>query len=100
MESQKLIRKFPQPEDGQFINKTTAGQTGMLVNGVEILNYKSPDSIFYGPIENIIVTSPGSGYDVVNPPILGITDPVGTAATGLIAVEGSFEENTCRRWWF
>ena len=92
LESQKLIRKFPPPEDSQFINKTTAGQIGMLVNGVEILNYKSPDSIFYGPIENIIVTSPGSGYDVVNPPILGITDPVGTAATGLIAVEGSFEE--------
>ena len=92
LESQKLIRKFSEPEDSRFIDKTTSGQIGMLVNGVEILNYKSPDSIFYGPIEDIIVTSPGSGYDVVNPPILGIDDPVGTGATGLISVEGSFEE--------
>ena len=91
LESQNLIRKFPNPENSQVVNKTTPGQTGMLVNGVEILNYKSSDSIFYGPINNIIVTSPGSGYDVVNPPVLGITDPVGTGATGLLGVEGSFE---------
>ena len=91
LDSQNLIRKFPNPENSQVVNKTTPGQTGMLVNGVEILNYKSSDSIFYGPINNIIVTSPGSGYDVINPPVLGITDPVGTGATGLLGVEGSFE---------
>ena len=92
LESQKLIRKFPTPEDSSSINKTTPGQVGMLINGVEVLNYKSPDSIFYGPIQKIVATAGGSGYDVVNPPILQITDPVGTGATGLVSVEGSFEE--------
>ena len=92
LESQKLIRKFPTPENSSVVNQTAPGQIGMLVNGVEILNYKSPDSIFYGPIEKIIATAGGSGYDVVNPPILGITDPVGTAATGLVSVEGTVEE--------
>ena len=89
LETQKLIRKFPQPENGSLLYETEPGQTGMLVNGVEITNYKSQDSVFYGPIENIIATSGGDGYDVINPPILGITDPVGTGATGVCSVEGT-----------
>jgi len=92
LETQKLIRKFSEPENGSITYDTKPGQIGMLVNGVEILNYKSSDSIFYGPIESIIATSGGDGYDVINPPILGITDPVGTGATGICAVEGSFED--------
>ena len=92
LESQKLIRKFSNPENGSTLYNTEPGQIGMLVNGVEILNYKSSDSIFYGPIESIIATSGGNGYDVINPPILLINDPVGNDATGICAVEGSFEE--------
>jgi len=91
LESQKLIRKFSTPENTVDISDTKPGQIGMLVNGVEILNYKSSDSVFYGPIENIIVTSGGDGYDVINPPVLSITDPTGINASGLCAVEGSFE---------
>ena len=92
LESQKLIRKFSNPENSSVVNETNPGQIGMLINGVEILNYKSPDSIFYGPIQKIVATAGGSGYDVVNPPILGIEDPVGAGATGVVSVEGSFEE--------
>ena len=40
----------------------------MLVNGVEILNYKSGDSVYFGTIDGVTVAAGGSGYDVINPP--------------------------------
>ena len=88
---QGIYRKIIEPirEAGQF--KTLPGYNGMFLNGVELLNYKSDDTIFYGPIKNLIVTSGGSGYDVVNPPKLTIRDNVGTGATGIVAVEGLLE---------
>jgi hypothetical protein len=93
LETQKLIRKFSEPnEDSVKSYETKSGKIGMLVNGVEILNYKSPDVIFYGPIESIVATSGGSEYDVINPPVLQITDLVGIGATGVCSVEGSFED--------
>ena len=61
----------------------------MFINGVELLNYKSDDTIFYGQIQELIVTTGGTGYDVVNPPRFTITDTVGSGATG--TVEGSLE---------
>ena len=63
----------------------------MLVNGVEILNYKSGDSVYYGKINGVTVSAPGSGYDVINPPILSIQDSTGIGATGLVNVKGSLE---------
>lgn len=55
-----------------------------MVNGVEILNYKSKDAVHYGPVEEIIVTSEGDNYDIVNPPILDLTDPVGLGASAFV----------------
>ena len=63
-----------------------------MVNGVEIKNYKSNDLIKYGKLDEIEVVSPGSGYDVVTPPLLNISDSVGTGATGYVAVNGILEE--------
>ena len=92
LESQKLLREISSPVNDGQIHETIPGKTGMLINGVEILNYKSQDSIFYGGIEEIEVTSPGQDYDVINPPILNISDSVGTGATGYCAVSGFLEE--------
>ena len=50
----------------------------MFINGVELLNYKSDDSIFFGPIKGLTVTGGGFGYDVVNPPRFIIRDVAGT----------------------
>ena len=88
---QKLYREFINPirETGSF--ETLPGYNGMFINGVELLNYKSGDSIFSGPIEELIVTSEGTGYDVVNPPNLVITDTVGTGATGTIGMTGTLD---------
>jgi len=89
---QKLYREFTDPIDDSFKYKTIPGYTGMFVNGVELLNYKSSDVVYYGKINSIDVTSSGSGYDILNPPRLLIEDPVGTGATGYCSVKGSLSE--------
>jgi len=91
VEPQKIIRKISDPEDDGNIYETLPGAIGILVNGVEVLNYKSSDSIFYGELEEIIVSGGGYDYDVVNPPILQITDKIGVGATGFCSVVGTLE---------
>ena len=74
---QNLIRKFadPIPSTNEEEKVTVPGSIGMFVNGVEISNFKSSDAVYFGPIKSIDVTSIGDGqYDVINPPILQITD--------------------------
>ena len=92
LESQKLLRQITPPQNVDKKYETIPGQTGILVNGVEILNYKSPDSIYYGPLDEISVSSPGSNYDIINPPVLHISDSIGIGATGYVAVTGSLQE--------
>ena len=70
--SQKLLKKFPldnRLKSGTDV-KTLPGPIGMLINGVEIENYKSTDTIFYGPVDNFSVLSKGENYDVINLPAL------------------------------
>jgi len=83
--AQKLLKKFPlntNLKNGKG-TKTNPGTTGMLVNGVEITNYKSDNKIFYGPIENVKIFNTGSGYDALNPPNLSVSSP-GTGTTALV----------------
>ena len=63
----------------------------MFINGVELLNYKSDDTVFYGPIKSLDVTGQGSGYDIIAPPRFVINDTIGSGATGTAAVEGILE---------
>ena len=83
---QKILGKFPAKVNIQNGNasETAPGSTGMLVNGVEILNYKSEDKVYYGPLSGIRIYSKGSNYDVVSPPSLTVGDPVGSATTALV----------------
>lgn len=93
LKSKKLFKKFVKPVDQTNKVETTAGTIGILKNGVEILNYKSKNSIFYGPIEEISVIAEGDNYDIVNPPSLIIND--GSNADGIanggIGATGNFE---------
>ena len=92
LQSQNIFREIsPTQNDGLKYN-TEVGFTGLLTNGVEILNYKSKDVIHFGQLERVEVLSGGSKYDVINPPNLKIKDNVGTGATGNVSVSGSFEE--------
>ena len=89
---QKLYRNIVDPIKKDDSYETYSGYTGILNNGVEILNYKSGDQIIYGDIRDVDIIDGGIGYDVINPPLFHVTDVVGTGATGIVAVEGSLEE--------
>ena len=92
LKPQKLLRKIGKPVHDGEIHKTPIGYTGILIDGVEVLNYKSRDTVYAGQIDSIEVTKGGENYDVINPPMLGIRDSVGSGATGYVAVEGNFKE--------
>ena len=92
LRNQKLFRKIPKnPNHIGKLTETQPGFTGILANGVEILNYKSRDVVKYGKIESIDVISEGNNYDIINPPLLSIKDPVGTSATGNVTVSGNLK---------
>jgi hypothetical protein len=92
LDTQKLLREVSEPIiDGNFY-ETNPGLNGILINGVEVLNYKSTELVRYGKIEEIEVVSSGANYDIINPPLININDNVGTGATGYVAVSGSLEE--------
>lgn len=91
---QKLLRKFPL---GKNIEKesgstTVPGTVGMLINGVEISNYKSNDVIYYGPIEGANILSEGNDYDVINPPGIDVSVGNGDIAKIQPVVSGKFEK--------
>ena len=92
LKSQNLLREISLPINDGGIYTTESGFTGILINGVEILNYKSRDVIYSGELEEVEVIAPGIGYDIINPPVLAINDPVGTGASGYCAVRGSLQE--------
>ena len=92
LEPQKILRKVSTPKTSERTETTIPGTTGILINGVEILNYKSTDVIRYGKINDIEVLAPGENVDIINPPNLIINDSVGTGATGFLAISGSLRE--------
>ena len=92
VEPQKLLRKIGKPIYDGKVYETPIGYTGILVNGVEILNYKSTDAVYAGQLDSVEITKGGENFDVINPPVLSIIDSVGTGATGVVAVEGDFKE--------
>jgi hypothetical protein len=91
---QKLLRKFPLEkniENGSG-TLTIPGTTGMLINGVEINNYKSKDIVYYGPIEDVDILSVGENFDVINPPLVEVSAGIGTTAKIQPVISGSFEK--------
>jgi hypothetical protein len=91
LEHQNLLREIKAPNNESGIYETEPGKTGILINGVEVLNYKSENVVYYGSLDNITVSAKGNGYDVINPPGFNITDDVGTGATAVCAVKGSLQ---------
>jgi len=88
--SQNLMKVLRDPIIGENEYETPEDTIGILINGVEILNYKSEDKIYYGELKSIEVLSPGKNLDIINPPVLEITDSeVTLSARGYCGVEGS-----------
>ena len=92
IESQKLFREVTTPINDGVKHVTNPGYTGLLVNGVEVLNYKSKNAVYYGNLNEIDVVKGGDDYDVINPPLLSVTDSVGSGATGTCSVKGVFKD--------
>lgn len=93
--TQKLIRKLETPKISQKKYETTPAKfTGIFLNGVEILNYKSNDYVYYGPIEKVDILSGLNTYDIINPPNVEITDPngVGIGASVILHVKGDLKK--------
>jgi len=88
---QKLLRKFPLQKNIKrgTGEKTVPGSTGMLINGVEINNYKSTDKIYYGPLSAVTVLNGGKDFDVINPPVISVSS--GTAKVQPV-VSGSLKK--------
>jgi hypothetical protein len=69
LKSSKLFKKFPKEvKESTSKTKTTAGNVGIFVNGIELKNYKSFDKVYYGPIESITILNSGNDYNLLNPP--------------------------------
>jgi hypothetical protein len=92
--AQKLFKKFPLSESIDIGNGelTIPGSVGMLINGVEINNYKSNDKVYYGPLKSISVLNGGIGYDVINPPLISVSPGSGSTALVHPVVSGSIEK--------
>jgi len=91
---QKLLKKFIlNPNIKNSSNQETEiGSIGMLINGVEITNYKSNDKVYYGPLESVKVLNSGTNYDVINLPKISILGGVGNTALVQPVISGSVKE--------
>jgi len=98
VENQKLFKKFNfvkgDPSLREVATRTTNNrQIGLLVNGIEVYSPSLFDeNIYYGKLESILVTNPGSGYDVINPPELEIKDTQGTGAKAYLNISGGLSD--------
>jgi hypothetical protein len=91
--SQKLLKKFDLSNSIErgIGEETIPGSVGMLINGVEISNYKSDNKIYYGPLKSVNILNPGSGYDVANPPNITVSSGAGITALIQPIISGSIE---------
>jgi hypothetical protein len=93
VETQRLLKKIPhKPNYDGGSYETTPGTIGILINGVEIQNYKSSDKVYYGPIKSVDVLGGGQDYDVINPPSISFESENGSGAVAVASVEGSLKK--------
>ena len=71
---------------------TIPGPTGLLINGVEITNYKSTDKVYYGPLASSNILNQGTGYDVINLPYIEVAAGLGTTALVQPVLTGTMTE--------
>ena len=92
--AQKLIKRFPLEQniyDGGS-DSTPIGETGMLINGVEISNYKSNEKVFFGPLTKVDVLNGGSNFDAINLPKISVSTGIGTTALVQPVISGKVKD--------
>jgi len=90
--SAKILRKIEPPKNDSNVYFTPNGRTGIFINGVEVLNYKSDDYIYYNKINSLNLVSRGRNYDAINVPEISITDANGTGCKIYPFISGDFKE--------
>ena len=92
--AQKSLKKFALTPSSNRASQTETepGTTGVMINGVEISNYKSEDKVYYGPLKSANVVTAGTDYDVLNPPNVYVSAGVGTNAAIQPVIEGSISK--------
>tara|TARA_B100000575_G_scaffold294411_1_gene310169 strand:+ start:13 stop:12861 length:12849 start_codon:yes stop_codon:yes gene_type:complete len=90
----KILRKIPLSQNLFEVSKhdTPVNDIGILINGVQIRSPISDDQIFFGPLQSIELLNSGSGYDVINPPIIGIETSSGVGAAAEPIIQGTVKE--------
>ena len=92
LKADRILRKFPLNQNLFVPSKQekTSTEIGILINGVQLRSPISDDQIFFGPLESIDLLNGGEGYDIINPPFIGIqTSSGGVAATADPIIQGS-----------
>jgi hypothetical protein len=101
IKNQKLIKEInliPTPlsiadDENSRVSTGDNKQLGILSNGVEIYSPTIFDeTINYGEITSIEVIDPGSGYDVLSPPDIQITDISGSGAKAKLNITGNVKQ--------
>ena len=64
----------------------------MLINGVEISNYKSSDKMYFGPLNKVEVLNGGDNFDVINLPSITISSGIGSTALVQPVISGKIAD--------
>jgi hypothetical protein len=91
--NQRYLKRFPRIQDTISVKtETVPGPVGSWVNGISVWNYKSKQSLKFGKLNYVNISSPGSGYDAGNPPKIIFSGGGGEGASATVTVDGSIAE--------
>ena len=94
LEPDKILRKIPLSQN-LFVSSNQdipTNDIGILINGVQIRSPISDNQIYFGPLESVDLLNGGSGYDIVNPPVVGIETSTGVGAAVEPIIQGTVKE--------
>ena len=85
----KRIYRTPKIKNNNY---NVSGPIGLSLNGVEYHSPIDDDIVYYGKIKNIEILNSGDNYDVVEPPLLSISDENGNGCIANANFSGSLTE--------
>ena len=85
----KRIYRTPKIKSGNY---NIFGPVGVSLNGVEFHSPIDRDRIFYGKIKNIEILNSGNNFDVIQSPLLSISDENGSGCIANANFSGSLTE--------
>ena len=94
LDADKILRKIPLSQN-LFVSSNQdipTNDIGILINGVQIRSPISDNQIYFGPLESVDLLNGGEGYDILNPPIVGIETSTGIGAAVEPIIQGSIKE--------